>query len=163
MTNPPVPRFPPQPISWSDVARLCRRICLLRECGQNDAAEILRRTSLEDALNSLRTSEDPATIAQRLESTFAAEAERVANAAVLAEMLAPLLNKQRHSLDPFGAAAAEAPPMATSTPADSPALATAVAPRSSAPRGAPADIAHFIDEMIAQESAAPARPTRRAS
>jgi hypothetical protein len=153
LIDPSVPRFPAQPISWSDIARLCRRVCLLRECNQPDAAEELRRGALAEAIAAIRTTSEPdAALEQRLEATFAAEAERVANAAVLAELLAPLMAQQ--------------PAVERARPAriDEPAGETPALPAPPPVRRDPADIAQFIDDMIALEQPAP-RPaaTRRAS
>jgi hypothetical protein len=161
LIDPSVPRFPAQPISWSEVARLCRRICLLRECNQAAAAEDLRRGPLAEALGAIRTTADSdEAIQQKLDAIFAAEAERVANAAVLAELLAPLIGQKTQSHDPFGSVAAGVALEAAAPPAIAPPPAPAPAPQ----RRDPADIAHFIDEMIAQDRP-PSRPppARRAS
>jgi hypothetical protein len=136
------------------VARICRRICLLRESHQAAAAEELRRGELAAALVAIRaTVESDAVVEQKLEATFAAEAERVANAAVLAELLAPLL-VQHTSWEPGSSARLHEPA------GEAPALPLSAPP----PRADPADIAHFIDEMIAQERVPPRTPpVRRAS
>lgn len=154
MIDPSVPRFPAQPISWSEIARICRRICLLRECHQPDAAEELRRGALAEAIAAIRTTSAPdAALEQKLEATFAAESERVANAAVLAELLAPLIAQQQPASEPGRPARIHEP--AGETPA---------LPVPPPARGDPADIAHFIDEMIAQEQPTPrGGSTRRAS
>jgi hypothetical protein len=143
------------------VARLCRRICLLRECNQASAAEELRRGALTEAIGAIRTTADSdEAIQQKLDAIFAAEAERVANAAVLAELLAPLIGQKLQSRDPFGAAASAA----FEAPATPAALVPPPAPTPAPPRGNPADIAHFIDEMIAQDRQPPRTPpARRAS
>jgi hypothetical protein len=127
-------------VSWSDVARVCRRVCVLRERGQNAEAEQLRSGSLPELLSAVRTPTDTdATIAERLESVFTHEAERVADAAALAELLVPLLSEQLRS-----------------SPALQGVIPATIVPPTPPPKKPPArraaSIADFIDEMIAQES-----------
>ena len=148
--------FPAPAVSWSDVALVCRRVCLLRERGQNEVAERLRAGELMTVLAAIRTPGDSdAGITERLNAIFAAEAERVANAAVLAEILVPMLTEQ---LRPLGVA-----PVASSTSVPAPVVSPPVA---KPPQPRPASIADFIDDMIAQEKP-PDRPgqgtQRRAS
>ena len=127
-------------MEWSDVARVCRRVCVLRERGQHDEAERLRAGTLSEIVAAARTPTDTdASLADRLEATFAAEVERVANAAVLAELLVPLLSEQ---LRPLASSQSSSPVAVTDLTR---------AAKSPAPR-ATASIADFIDEMIAQES-----------
>ena len=129
---------------------------MLRERGQSDVAERLRSGELMTLLAALRTPGDSDTaITERLNAIFAAEAERVANAAVLAEILVPMLTEQLRS---HGTA---------TSPTPTPVPAPVVAPPVAKPRQArPASIADFIDDMIAQEKP-PDRPgqgaQRRAS
>jgi hypothetical protein len=128
--------------AWSEVARICRRVCVLRERGCTDEAETLRRSELDVLLATLRQeASEPAVVDRQFESIFAAEADRVANASVLAELLAPLLRER--------------------LPA--PTVAESSAPRTSSPSAVPArrprpaaagGIADFIDEMIAHEHGA---------
>jgi hypothetical protein len=73
----------------------------------------------------------------------------VADAAVLAELLVPVLLERL-------AGAAISPPAVASASGHASVLPSTVPPRTG-------DIADFIDEMIAQERAAPAPPFRRAS
>lgn len=103
----------------------------------------------------MRTASAPdAGLEQKLEATFAAESERVANAAVLAELLAPLIGQHQPASE-HGRPLARVEETAGETPA---------LPAPPPARRDPADIAHFIDEMIAQEQPAPRRgSTRRAS
>jgi hypothetical protein len=129
---------------------------MLRERGQSEIAERVRAGELMTLLAALRTPGDSdAAITERLNAVFAAEAERVANAAVLAEILVPMLTEQ---LRPLGAV-----PVAASTPIPAPVISPPV-PKPPQPR--PASIADFIDDMIAQEKP-PDRPgqgtQRRAS
>ncbi len=123
-------------------------MCLLREQGQADEAAQLEAGTLPEMVAALRGPDDTdATLAARLDSILALEMERVANAAVLAELLAPLLQ-------PAVARPTASLALAPSLPSDAMPLR--------APRALTGDIADFIDEMIAQERA-PDAPQRRAS
>lgn len=102
-------------------------------------------------------SDTDAAVTERLNAMFATEAERVANAAVLAELLVPsLLEKLQPQLR--HATVLEVPP--------APLSVNLPAPVEKPPAPRAASIADFIDEMIAQEKP-PARPSsgseRRAS
>jgi hypothetical protein len=131
-------------------------VCVLRERGHNEAAERLRADELMPLLAAVRLpTDDDAAITERLNSLFATEGERVANAAVLAEMVGPMIADQLRPLATVQApAAASAPVVASLIPAAKPAQLR------------PASIADFIDDMIAQEKP-PERPgqgaQRRAS
>ena len=158
LNSPAIPGcdFPVTSFTWNDVARLCRRICLLEERGERGAAEQLRAGALAEALLALRPAggEPDETVGLRLATILAAEQERVANAVVLAELMAPLLREQARA-----GAAGVAPPVAPGDP-----NAPTSSPIRSAARASPATIADFIDEMLAQERDAP-KPAvhRRAS
>lgn len=120
----------------------------------------MRQGPLAEALAAMRANgaSEPF-VSQQLETIFAAEAERVANASVLAELLRPMLTQQLASgtpasaaplVDstspiPAGAPFVSAPPTAAATPA-----------KPEVPRPGPMDIASFIDDMLAQERAEPA-------
>jgi hypothetical protein len=144
LPNPSVSNFPAQAPSWSDLARLCRRVCVLRERGLAADAERVRAGELTEMLAALRTPDDTEeTIAQRLAATFAVEAERVANAAVLAELLAPLIAEHtRPATGPVAMRSDSTSPLPVPKPA---------------PRAGPLDLADFIDDMIAQERPPPSR------
>ena len=134
---------------------MCRRVCVLRERGQNEVAERLRAGELMTMLAAVRTPGDSdAATTERLNAIFATEAERVANAAVVAEILVPMITEQLRPL--MGSTVASS---AIPTPVVVPPV-----PKPSQPR--PASIADFIDDMIAQERP-PDRPgqgsQRRAS
>jgi hypothetical protein len=136
-------------ISWDDAARICRRICVLRERGETEAAEKLTRGALAEAMAAIRTisGEAEAVVAARVEAMFEAEQERVANAAVLADLLAPLLRDELSS----AVATVPTPSGAGANPGN---------PRTHSraePRPPATGIADFIDEMIAQERSAPPR------
>ena len=156
LSNQSVSNFPAPAVTWSEVARVCRRVCVLRERGQKDEAERVRADEVMPMVALLRTATDTdAAITERLNTVFAAEAERVANAAVLAELLLPELTGQLRSL---------AVPVAAPTSPVPPLPAPAAVPKPTPPRRG--SIADFIDDMIAQERP-PDRPghgaERRAS
>lgn len=135
-------------------------MCVLRERGQGDEAEALRQRELPGLLAAVRSPADTdATVDEQLSAVFAREEDRVANAVVLAELMAPLL----------AAPAARAPeltPILIPAPASAPIEARppqfAPSPPLPAPARAAGSIADFIDEMIAQETApAEASPASR--
>lgn len=151
LPNQSVSNFPAPAVTWSEVARACRRVCVLRERGLKDEAEQVRAEQVMPMVALLRTATDTdAAITERLNGVFAAEAERVANAAVLAELLVPELTGQLRSL--------VAPVSAPVSPAPPPAAPVAAAKPTPPRRGS---IADFIDDMIAQEDP-PDRPGRGA-
>jgi len=145
------PNFPATPPSWSDVARLCRRLCVLREQARHAEAETLQRLELEPLLENFRAGSDtPLTLDARLAATMAVESDRVANATLLAELLAPMLGLR-------AGAAEQVTPLAALRPA-APPEARANAALSPKPVRKAVSIADFLDEMIAQEST-PTRPS----
>ena len=149
------PTLSPEPASnfsipgnaWSDVARICRRVCVLLEHGRPDEAALLRQGELALRVAAARTpSESDADVASRLQSIMTHEAERVASAAVLAELLLPILTQQ------LNASSAPRAPVAPASPIATPTAPKFNAPPAPAQRPA-ASIADFIDMMIAQENA----------
>ena len=132
----------PAPVpEWSDVARECRRVCVLRERGRNDEAEQVRQGFLADLVSAARAPTDTdADVAARLETLFARETERVANAAVLAELLLPVLLENLRAVVATASAASVVKPAAP------------ILPRTSTPPTAAISIADFIDAMIAREN-----------
>ena len=61
------------------MARACRRVCVLRERGQNEEAERMRAEEVMSMVATLRGPTDSdAAVTDRLNSLFATEAERVA-------------------------------------------------------------------------------------
>ncbi|MBL9186418.1 MAG: hypothetical protein JNK23_02975 [Opitutaceae bacterium] len=131
---------------WIDVARLCRRICLLVERGEIAEADRLRTGEFSAAVSALRAAGTDGAM-------FAIEAERLAHATLIAEFLAPLL------------AARLQPAARRDMPAPSLARIAALTPEPAAPArsAAPGNIADFIDEMLAREHPAPASRDQRAS
>ena len=140
--------FSSDPSRWENVRRIYRRVCLLRAKGRIEDALELENTELAHALAEARVSElhpdEEALI-------FAQETERVANASVLAELLAPLLAEE------LGAEARLSPAVSTSS-------ATPVPPRSAnVPRPVPSkppSISDLLDGMLAQETTLNATPVR---
>ncbi len=119
-----------------ECAAVCRRICLLRQRGDAEAAEQLEESELPRLRAELGE--------ERLHALLVAEEERVANASALAEILLPLL-RETH------AASAVPPPLTVIHSNTAPIVQVRRPARgTSEPRG----IADFIDEMIAQERAA---------
>src|SRR5687768_1981164 len=143
LLNEPVSNFPAPPVAWSDIARVCRRVCMLRERGHAEDAERLRAGELMAMVAALRTpAETDAAVSERLNAIFAVEAERVANAAVLAELLLPtLVEKLQLPSRPHTVLESPVTPISAAPPAP--------VEKPAAPRAA--SIADFIDEMIAQE------------
>lgn len=127
------------------IVRLIRRICLLREQGDAAAAGRLQAGELASAVTDFRLKTGPASLSEdKLCALFVGEAEHVAEAMVLAELLVPQLAR----LLP-GAGAARTP-LFVPIPAAAPAGRLA-------PGQSPA-IPDLLDAMLAAE-----RPGRRPS
>lgn len=137
--SPTLSACPDPAVGWIEVARLCRRICALVERGEVTEADRLRTGEFAAAVNALRPVETDATM-------FAAVAQRLVDATLLAHELAPLLAER---LQPAVAVAAPNSPMARSASAAIEAPARARSPAS-------ANIADFIDQMLTLERPAPA-------
>jgi hypothetical protein len=150
LLNPSVSNFPAPPVSWSDIARACRRVCVLRERGNVEEAERLRTEEITRLIAAVRSPMDTdAALAAKLDGIFAAESERVANAMVLAELLAPMLSESAAHVTAPRVVAAAAPVVDMAVAA--PAIPAAAMP----PAARAGSIADFIDEMIAQENPPP--------
>lgn len=123
---------------------------MLRASGRAAEADQLYAAELPPLVESARGPEGDSLAAQRqCTALLAAEHERVSTAAVLAELLAPLLS-------------ARLPPPAAAREPAHPAFAPAATTRAS-PAPAPS-IADFIDDMLGQQRASsPSPPLRRAS
>ena len=126
--------------AWVEVARLCRRICDLVERGEIPEADRLRTGEFAVAVNALHAAEADGTM-------FATAAERLVDATLLAEALAPLLTE--HLQPSVAAVAAPSAPMARIT---APAVETPARVRPPAA----ANIADFIDQMLTLERPAAA-------
>lgn len=130
---------------WDDVRRIYRRICVLRANRKTDDAAQLENRDLARALAEARiatnNSEEEAIV-------LAQEAERVANAAVLAELIAPMVAEQVR---------VESQRIAPQNiPAAAPAGPTTKAARPR-PESVPT-IADMLDGMLSQEPAPSPRP-----
>lgn len=122
-----------------DLPQLYRRICLLRVAQRTSEARQLEASALPQALATAHAACGEARIADFM----AAEEAKVADARMLAELLAPLL-------------ATELNLSFTPSPAAVPALQR---PAPSPPHSEPLSIADFIDGMIAQEQPARTSPS----
>ena len=141
---------------WKEVVLLYRRICLLRATSNEREAAELERTELNEAIATLHSHEasgEEKDTAARLNTIFAAEEERMANASVLASLLVPLL---RDALAPVLGSERGVNPTRKSPPMVSP-------PREPGdPRAAvasPLGVADFIEGMLVQDRARAPRPT----
>jgi hypothetical protein len=129
---------------WDDVRRIYRRVCVLRITGKNDEATHLENTDLARALSEARIAssshDDEA-------SVLSEEAERVSNASVLAELLAPLLAEHLRG---------DAQPHLTPAPSIIEKSSTAARPP---PEKAPS-IADLLDGMLSQHPSVPPSDAR---
>lgn len=144
------------PTRLSGIVRLVRRVCVLRERGEAAAAARLEENDFATAVRDLRLAEGPdAVTAEELQAMFAAEEERVANAAVLAELLVPQL---RGALaDGAGPSPAATVSARRETPAP-----FAVARVTEPVAGSPA-ITDLLDAMLAADGAARRQSSGRRS
>ena len=138
-----------EPSPWDDVRRIYRRVCVLRASGKVDDAAHLENQDLARALAEARIAtnnheEEAAVLAQ--------EAERVANATVLAELLAPMVAEQVRAASPR----IPAPP--SNTPVAAPAEQTSKAARPR--RESVPTIADMLDGMLSQDPAPSPHPRK---
>lgn len=143
--------------STDPIARLIRRICLLRERGDEAEAGKIEGEQLASAIRDFRLEHGPEALPDlALKNIFAAEKERAAEAAMLAELLLPQLLGQWSAprLAPVEAFAPNAPS------APQPAPTAAHAPASGA--GPPA-IPDLLDAMLAYESTSRRRDSAKLS
>ncbi len=83
---------PTKPPSVAGVARVVRQICLLREQGDAVQAARLQENELAGAVRDLRLAQGPSALPEaELQAMFALEERRVAEAAILSELLIPRL------------------------------------------------------------------------
>ncbi|MEO7599762.1 MAG: hypothetical protein ABIV50_12565 [Opitutus sp.] len=129
---------------WDDVRRIYRRVCVLRATGKADEATQLEADDLARALAVARiastNNEDEIGI-------MVSEAERVSNAVVLAELLAPMLAEYLRVHAPQEAAAKS---VVASAAVEKAKVVPALAPRPIPDK--PPSIADFIDGMLSQEA-----------
>lgn len=125
------PTFEVSPLG--DLSRLLRRASVLRAKGDLLAAEHLEAAELPAALAAAKTQ----CSASQVETLVATEQNRLADASLLADLLAPLLAQRLRVLLPLSASpGSAAPPPARAAPAGN---------------SAPPSIADFIDGMLAQD------------
>lgn len=80
----------------SGITRLVRRVCLLREQGEAEAAARFEQNELATAVRDLRLAEGLEAVRdEELQELFIREEQRVADAVILAELLAPRLASVR--------------------------------------------------------------------
>jgi hypothetical protein len=138
--------LPDQNAAWREATRICRRICVLREQGKQAEAEAMMAHELAGVRMILLGVGDVSAVETRMAAIFAREEERVADATVLAELLAPTLCAALAASTRSGGA------VKTST------LSSHLpAPKQIVARGGTGDIADFIDEMLAQDRAPESR------
>ena len=142
-------------IRLTGIARLVRRICLLREQGDAAGAAKLEGNELAPAVRDIRLAEGLESLPEgELQTMFLNEERRVADAMILAELLIPPLIASIPLAN--GAGHRPIPPSGRATPAAFP-LATDPA------AGSPA-IPDLLDAMLAADAAARRQlPNRRAS
>jgi len=127
------------------LVRLVRRLCLLREQGHSAEAAQLEATGLPPLLKAFGIGAgSTASARDALAEIYAAEKERVANAVVLAELIAAQLDRSHPAVAPAGRAANPFPPL----PADISA--------GEVPAGSPA-IPDLLDAMLAHDRSAARR------
>lgn len=125
------------------MATVYRRICVLRVHGRAGEAETLARADLAQVLQQAgNASATPELFTAQRDALFRAEEERVAQAQLLAELLAPLLIQR--PADPAAVPASNAvPPVPRHLP------------RGPLPDTEPDAIASLLDGMLDQERNAP--------
>jgi hypothetical protein len=134
--------------TWDDVRRIYRRVCLLRTTGKTEDADRLENSEFAHALSAARIASNSG---DEEAAVLAKEAERVASACVLAELLAPLLAERlRADAQPFMATQTATVPVAIEKP-----VVTARPPAQIVP-----SIADLIDGMLSQQAPFPAIPSR---
>lgn len=118
------------------IARVIRRVCLLREQGDAAGAARLQESEVADAIREIRLRQGPGALSEsELQTIFATEEHRVADAVILSELLASRL--------------VEVLPAASGRPRSAP-QPMPVAARPAPPAGPPA-ISDLLDAMLAAE------------
>lgn len=140
MNNPSFSLRPAELEPRADLARLIRRICVLREQGDVAGAARLEENQLATAVRDCRLAQGPDALPEgELQAMLATEERRVAEAAIMAELLAPRLAGAWPAAS--GPAVAVSPRTATFSPPSA---------RANAPPGSPA-IPDLLDAMLAAE------------
>lgn len=149
MTSPSFNPFPAEVNAVAGITRCIRRICLLREQGNEPEAKQLEQSDLANAIRDLRLAQGPDAFPEsELRKLFSAEEKRVADAVLLSELLIPELVKS------FPAGASNPPVTKSVSPTKRPfgsqESATPFPPAMAAAGGSPA-IADMLDSMFASE------------
>ena len=135
---------------------LCRRICLLRVRGRSVEANQLQSAELSRTVTELRTRFGPDSLSEeQVRTIFSRERERVADAAVLAELLGAFMPPPTSVVAAADleerttafAASAPTPPRQPPAERESPDSGSAPPPPAQAPA-----IADLLDEMLSQDS-----------
>jgi hypothetical protein len=123
--------------------RLIRRVCILREQDQLTEAQQVEESDLANTVRDLRLEQGPGALSEEaLRELFLVESRRVADAAVISELLIPRLVQ----VLPTAAGSVRARPVHVSAPARG------------APLAGPPGITDLLDAMLAAE-----RPGHRSS
>jgi hypothetical protein len=134
-------RHPVEAGSLRGIGRLVRQICLLREQAEPAQAAHLQENELAEAVRELQATQGPEALPEsELQAMFAREERRVAEAAIMAELLVPRLVRAWPAAS-GPAVAGNSRPVPFSSPA---------AVRAAAPAGSP-DIPDLLDAMLAAE------------
>ena len=150
MMNFPIQVSSAEAVSVAGITRIIRRICLLREQNNILAAEQLEQNEFAAALRELVLLHGPELLSEReLLDIYRAEEKRVADAAVLAELLAPPLIR---ALSTASVSLSPARPNAAATNGRD----TSIPFSRTAVEGASPMIADLLDAMLASE-----RPANR--
>lgn len=132
---------------WSQVAAIYRRICLLRARGHDAEADRLQQYEFAEANAAAEIFDEENSVPsapERFQALLAAEENRVADALLLAEVLAPIIAEQIRHLPSTATVAASASPV--------PAPRESIHPRPPRDLGEPTPgIADLIDSMLGQE------------
>jgi hypothetical protein len=143
---------PPTDAPRAELARLCRQICLAREQGATAAGKSLD-DDLSQALSSIRTTYGIESVHENdLLDLYRTEYTRVADASLLAELIAPKIAARLRAEGTF----TDAPPSQSASPARPPTSPAAPRPLSAsstlpAAPAAPPGIADLLDGMLEQD------------
>ncbi|MFT3781707.1 MAG: hypothetical protein QM790_06775 [Nibricoccus sp.] len=132
----------------AELARLCRQICLARE--QRSLSPVTAEDEFIAALTTVRATYGPASVDENdLKEIVALEESRVADAAVLAELIASRISTTHPFAQPLSNSPAQ---QKSSPPASVPSKVSAPQPALATPS---LNIADLIDGMLMQEKRDP--------
>ena len=131
-------------VGAASLARLIRRICLLREQGNHPGAEQLETGPLAAAVREFRTTHGPEALPEsELQAMFALEEKQVIAAAIISELLLPQLVESMTTANSAGPNR----PAAVFHPRVSPPAVS----RAAASAAGPPVITELLDAMLAAE------------